>query len=390
MRSQVRFLLAPPSPCNKGASPKGGSREVHPSSPLCHDHRQHCGHRFAYSWQNRRYSPTGRVARGHPFAITLVTTQSSSPESSSNPVNPIGVVGTGVVGSRIAINLASLGSKAQLTTLKSATQLFGCKVVVLAQGGNHAALASTFIDQGVSVVSVSDNLTDVLAIIDLHEEAVAKGVTVIAGAGCSPGLSGLLVSHVTRAFASIDEVHTAVHGTGGPMCARQHHGSLGGISIGWHHGEWLQRPSGSGRELCWFPDPIGARDCYRFASPDPLLLQRMNESLQRISSRVSATRRDRLTGRFPMMFPPHTEGGLGGLRVEVRGERDGRRHVEIVGVAERVATVAAAVAASSAVALNTSPIASGVFNLGQTQLPNADILDNTIACGVILHQFIGK
>ena len=302
----------------------------------------------------------------------------------------VGIVGTGVVGSRVSMNLASAGIAARLTPLKSATELFNCAVVVLAHGGPHAALASSFVAEGVSVVSVSDNLADVLSILDLHERAVASNAVVVAGAACSPGLSGLLVSHVTRAFESIDEVHTAVHGTGGPMCARQHHESLRGLSVGWHDGNWLQRPAGSGRELCWFPDPVGAKDCYRFASPEPVLLQRINPELQRITSRVSATRRDRFTAPFPMITPPHAEGGLGGLRVEVRGVRDGRRHVEIVGVAERVASVAGAVAASTARSLLTTNIPSGVYNLGQDSLPNADILDNALACGVTLHQFIGK
>ena len=302
----------------------------------------------------------------------------------------IGIVGTGVVGARVSASLTSLGLTSRLTPLKSATELFNSSVVVLAHGGPHAALASTFIAEGVSVISVSDNLSDVLSILDLQERAVAKGVVVVAGAGCSPGLSGLLVSHVSRAFESIDEVHTAVHGTGGPMCARQHHDSLAGLSIGWHDGEWLQRPAGSGRELCWFPDPVGAKDCYRYATPEPVLLQRINPALARITSRVSATRRDRLTARLPMITPPHAEGGLGGVRVEVRGVRNGHRHVEIVGVAERVATVAGAVAASSAHALLNHAVAPGVYNLGQSALPNADILDNSIACGVRLHQFIGK
>lgn len=302
----------------------------------------------------------------------------------------VGIVGTGVVGSRVSMNLSSAGVSARLTPLKSATELFNCSVVVLAHGGPHAALAEAFIAEGVSVVSVSDNLADVLSIIDLHERAVARDAVVVAGAACSPGLSGLLVSHVTRAFESIDEVHTAVHGTGGPMCARQHHESLRGLSVGWHDGNWLQRPAGSGRELCWFPDPVGAKDCYRFASPEPVLLQRINPELQRITSRVSATRRDRFTAPFPMITPPHAEGGLGGLRVEVRGVRDGRRHVEIVGVAERVASVAGAVAASTARSLLTTNVPPGVYNLGQSDLPNADILDNALACGVTLHQFIGK
>ena len=302
----------------------------------------------------------------------------------------VGVVGSGVVGGRVVASLSTLGINAHIASLKSATELFNSSVVVLAHGGPHAALASTFIAEGVSVISVSDNLEDVLSIIDLQERAVAKGVVVIAGAACSPGISGLLVSHVSRAFTSIDEVHTAVHGTGGPMCARQHHDSLAGLSVGWHDGEWLQRPAGSGRELCWFPDPVGARDCYRYATPEPVLLQRINPELHRITSRVSATRRDRLTARLPMLSPPHAEGGLGGIRVEVRGVRNGTRHIEVVGVAERVATVAGAVAASSAHALLNNTIAPGVYNLGQAVLPNADILDNVIACGVRLHQFIGK
>ena len=302
----------------------------------------------------------------------------------------VGVVGSGVVGGRVVASLSTLGINAHIASLKSATELFNSSVVVLAHGGPHAALASTFIAEGVSVISVSDNLEDVLSIIDLQERAVAKGVVVIAGAACSPGISGLLVSHVSRAFTSIDEVHTAVHGTGGPMCARQHHDSLAGLSVGWHDGEWLQRPAGSGRELCWFPDPVGARDCYRYATPEPVLMQRINPELHRITSRVSATRRDRLTARLPMLSPPHAEGGLGGIRVEVRGVRNGTRHIEVVGVAERVATVAGAVAASSAHALLNNTIAPGVYNLGQAALPNADILDNVIACGVRLHQFIGK
>jgi len=181
-----------------------------------------------------------------------------------------------------------------------------------------------------------------------------------------------------------------VHGTGGPQCARQHHDSLAGVSIGWHEGEWLQRPAGSGRELCWFPDPVGARDCYRYASPEPVLLQRIAPSLQRITARVSATRRDRLTARLPMLSPPHAEGTLGGLRVEVRGVRNGMRHVEIVGIAERVATITGSVAAHAARALVNGSVAPGVHNLGQDEVPNDYILDGVLDSGTILHQFIGK
>ena len=309
----------------------------------------------------------------------------------STPANfEIGIIGSGVVGTRVAAQLHTLGLRPRVAPLRHATDLFDCNVVVLAHGAPHSALAATFVAQGIAVVSVSDNLADVLALLDIQDRALARQVPVIIGAACSPGMTGLLVHHVARAFESIDEVHVAVHGTGGPRCARQHHDSLAGISIGWHEGEWLQRPAGSGRELCWFPDPVGARDCYRFASPEPVLLQRIEPKLHRITSRVSATRRDRLTARLPMLAPPHAEGTQGGLRVEVRGVRNGHRHAEIVGIAERVASVTASVASHAAIALTDTVIAPGVYNLGQTGLPNDAILDGVLALGTTLHQFVGK
>ena len=301
----------------------------------------------------------------------------------------IGIVGTGITSQRVVAALHTAGITPRVAHVRNATELFDCAVVIIASGAPHALLVSSFIAQGVHVVSTSDNLADVLALTDFDAMAKTHNSVLVAGASCSPGMSGLLVSHMSRAFQSIDEVHTAVHGTGGPMCARQHHDSLGGISVGWHDGEWLQRPAGSGRELCWFPDPVGARDCYRFASPEPVLMQRMAPELHRITARVSATRRDRLTARLPMLRKPHAEGLDGALRVEVRGIRHERRHVEIVGIVDRLATVAGAVAAHTAIALTKTSVAAGVHTLGQAALPNADILDGVMSSGVELHQFVG-
>lgn len=301
----------------------------------------------------------------------------------------IGIVGHGVTSERAANTLKTAGIDTRIAHVRNATQLFDCSAVIVASGSPHALLVSAFAAHGVHVVSTSDNLSDVLALTDLDDLAKKHNSAVVAGAACSPGMSGLLVRHMSRAFESIDEVHTAVHGTGGPMCARQHHDALGGISVGWHDGEWLQRPAGSGRELCWFPDPVGARDCYRFASPEPVLMQRMAPELHRITARVSATRRDRLTARLPMLRKPHNEGLEGALRVEVRGIRNGKRHVEIVGLVDRLATIAGVVAAHTAVALARGGVAAGVHTLGQTALPNADILDAVTASNIELHQFVG-
>ena len=304
--------------------------------------------------------------------------------------HPIGIVGSGLVASRVALALASSGLKARTVPRERLGDLADSRTVVLAHGAPHVEIAATLLGDGVGVVSASDDLTDVMSLFDLKQQAIDAGVPLVVGAAASPGLTGLIVEHTSHAFDIVDEVHVAVHGTGGPVCARQHHDALGNVSVGWHDGEWLLRPGGSGRELCWFPDPVGARDCYRFASPEPVVMQKAIPDLQRITCRVSATRRDRLTARLPMLSPPHPEGGVGGLRVEVRGQRDNRRHVEIVGVAEKLASLAGAVAAHCALAMSHGSIEPGVHVLGQSTMPNSAILDGVLASGVVLHQFVGR
>lgn len=324
----------------------------------------------------------------------------------------IGVVGAGVTGARIvdqlcaakedhvllhdvqslvAQRLASFRrGEATRVSVVDAHDLNSAPVVILACKAPHAMFARQLLEAGVSVVSLSDDVTDVLQLLELNQAAKLERQTLIVGAASSPGMSGLLVRYLATSFDSIDEVHVALHGTGGPDCARQHHRALGGQSLGWHDGDWIRRPAGSGRELCWFPEPIGAYDCYRAEVPDPLLLKRAAPELRRVTARVSATRRDRFTARFPMLAPPHPEGGMGGLRIEVRGTRDGARHTAIAGVAERVAQVAGVVAATTARAISSGSLTiPGAYVLGESELPNKELLDGILAAGVRLHEFVG-
>lgn len=263
-------------------------------------------------------------------------------------------------------------------------------VVVLACGAPHNELALSFLQAGAHVVSVSDDVDDTTALLDLNDMAMQHNRLLVVGAAASPGLTGLLLAHLSTQFDSIDEAHVAVHGTGGPDCARQHHAALSGSSLGWHDGGWLRRPSGSGRELCWFPEPVGAYDCYRAEVPDPLLLHRALPQLQRISARISATRRDRLTARLPMLAPPNAEGGMGAVRIEVRGIRGISRAMEIVGVSERLAHIAAIVAAITTHAVVHNNISAvGAHVLGADELPNAQLLRGVADAGLHIQQFVG-
>jgi len=318
----------------------------------------------------------------------------------------IGIIGAGRVGTTVARRLLargdtevvihdansvvarrlvdSLGGRRRGIKVGDQDEIRRCDVVVIACPAPHLRAVEKLVMRGCHVVSTSDDADDVRDLLELD-----TSTAVIAGAAASPGLTGLVSRHLAAKFDELDEIHVASHGTGGPSCAQQHHRALAGTSIGLHDGTWLKRPSGSGRELCWFPDPVGGHDCYRSDSPDPMVLSRAFPSAVRITARVSAKRRDRLTSRLPMLTPPHPEGGLGAVRVEVRGWRGGQRHVEVIGVAERLARLAGLVASASAAAIERAQIAGGVHVLGTEHLPNDVILGDVTTEGVRLQEFIG-
>ncbi|MFQ5558801.1 MAG: hypothetical protein ACE5GB_15005 [Acidimicrobiales bacterium] len=217
-------------------------------------------------------------------------------------------------------------------------------------------------------MATSDEVSEVRSLLDLDQEARYQGTTVLVGAGFMPGLSCLLARHAAASLDQVDEIHVAKVGTGGPACARQHHRALSSTALDWRDGCWTRRPGGSGRELCWFPDPVAGRDCYRASLPDALLLVPAFPSVDRVTARMAATRRDRLTAALPMLRPPHPEGGLGAIRVVVRGRIDAERRIVVFGALDRPGVAAGAVAAVAAMHLARSgvePGARGLAGLGE-------------------------
>ena len=241
---------------------------------------------------------------------------------------------------------ASLGAPARVAA--GVPDLETGDVLLLAAPGSHRAAAERAIDRGAHVVSLSDSVTEVRDLLDLDADAASRGVHVVVGAGFSPGLSCVLAALAGRGFERVEEIHVAKVGTGGPACARQHHRALGGRACDWNAGDWERRSSGSGRELCWFPDPVRAVDCYRAELPEALLLAPAFPGIGRVTARLAANRRDRLTARLPMLRPPHPEGELGAIRVEVRGAEGQARDDRVLGAVDRPAVAAGAVAAQAA------------------------------------------
>ncbi len=276
------------------------------------------------------------------------------------------VVGCGVVGARATRLLATV-SGVQRVVVDGATSSYlpgivssvanvedlgsrawedvSPSVVVIAKPAGHVDAASAALSLGAHVVSVSDDVDDIEALLSLGPLAASVDRRLVLGSGFAPGLSCLLARHAADEFDVVAEVHVAKTGTAGPACARQHHAALSEDCRDWRAGHWEAFVGGSGRELCWFPDPIGGVDCYRAALVDPMLLQPVFVDAARITARVGATRRDRATARLPMLRRPHAEAGAGAIRVEVRGRRHGTVDSIVFGCADRPSVGAAAMLA---------------------------------------------
>ena len=303
----------------------------------------------------------------------------------------IWVVGAGVVGRRIARFLAD--RQIGVIDPREANgfrRLAEGDVVVLASGGRHAPLAGEAIARGASVITVGDDLDDCRQLLELKERASANQVALVIGAALSPGLSGLIVRSLLSQLSTCTEVHIALHGTAGPSCARAHHRSLSGWSPIWRDGEMVSAPGGGGRELLWFPEPVGPQDCYLAEIASPLLLHRALPDVRRISVRRSARRRDRVTARLPMLKAPHSEGGLGALRVEVRGVDPRGDQVSLVrGVAEQVGTASAAVASVFAEAVVEGLLGPGLTLASDPVVAEHRLLHRVVARGIRLQEYSG-
>ncbi len=306
-------------------------------------------------------------------------------------MSTVAVIGSGVVGRRVARQLAASGVVDRLILGARRPQrmhgfvrqlvdvdievvapgpLPAAEVTVLAQpSGGHAELAEEAIGNGSHVVSLSDALNDVEGLLELDSTAEKADRSIIVGAAFSPGLSCLLARHGGERFDRVEELHVARMGTGGPSCQRQLHRARTKEALERRNGSWMKRPSGAGRELVWFPDPLGARDCYRAALADPVLLSASFPEAERITAKVAATRRDRLTAWLPMLRPPHSDGGPGAVRVEIRGIRDGVQTTEVIGAIDYPSAAAAAVAAIAAEWSLLGVLPSGSWSLGMLDDP---------------------
>lgn len=272
--------------------------------------------------------------------------------------------------------LAALGTRARLAQWEEA--LAGSPDAVILCGRDQAERGAEASASGAHVVSTSGATGDVEALLALDRDVRGRGRTVVVGAAFSPGLSCVLARHGARKSGDPHEVRVAAIGAGGPACAADERRGCGRPGREWDAaaGGWVEVGPGSGRELCWFPEPVSARDCYRGEFSEAVLLHDAFPAAGRISARRAASRVELALGRLPAPFAevgrllarrprvsgPDKEGEIGAVRVDVAGAAG----AEVLGAIDRPAVAAgtvAALAARWAVDGRFAPGASGLAGL---------------------------
>jgi hypothetical protein len=279
----------------------------------------------------------------------------------------IAIEGLGTVGARVARELISTGDievsvvGAETERFKAVAEALGGelrigtrnddvdRVILCGAAGAHVDAARAWLAHGVDVISMSSDVADVEGLLGFDELARLNDATVAVGVAAAPGLSCTLARHAADLLDEVTEVHVASLGSGGPACLRNRQNQLGERSREWRDGDWVEHPGGSGKELCWFPDPIGGHDCARGNLVEPLLMQRAFPGMERASARASVGDSGPRLGFLPGRGRSPVEAAPGGVRVEVRGRAKGETITVVYSVHDRLSVAAAATAATLAV-----------------------------------------
>lgn len=229
------------------------------------------------------------------------------------------------------------------------------------------------------------------AILELYPDAVESGSLVITGAGASPGLTNLLTAHGARNFDVVNEIHISwvgsINSPSSPDSVVHTLRSFMGRTRVRKEGGWRFVNAGGGRELVWFPEPVGAVEISTCRHPEPIMLARSFPEAREISvkgsigvslfldmlkfasllgmSRKVLERSGGLPGIDTWLPGASWLGGgprWSALRVEVRGEHQGQFATEVLGAVDSMQNLVAGPLAAAALLVTRGEVdATGVL-----------------------------
>jgi saccharopine dehydrogenase-like protein len=242
----------------------------------------------------------------------------------------------------------------------------GVDVVASAIGGSaERATFERAVEAGVPAAGCADDADTVRSLLDLDDAAREADLTLAAGCGLAPGLSDVLARHAADAVEAVEEIHVARAGSAGPACRLSTLRAGRGPVLEWRDGAWGRHRAGSGRQLVWFPSPVGGLDCHRAGSGQSALLLDAFPTLRRASMRLASPLGPgrqapgvRLLGHIPVVSAALTggnaarrrepDGDWGAVWVEVRGRRGRSEEILVYGAVDRMAFASGAVLAVAA------------------------------------------
>jgi lysine 6-dehydrogenase len=214
-------------------------------------------------------------------------------------------------------------------------------------------VALAAIEARVPYVSLCDDYDGVEAVLELDQAARDAGVTVLTGLGWTPGLSNLLARKGIEALDEAEAVHiawgsSASDSEGYAVILHTMHAFTGMVpsrQYGWS----IHVPAGSDKEAIRYPEPLGTIFCYHVGHPEPVTLPRTYPQLETVTLKgglseqplndlAIALARLRLTdtpakkeamGQIIKAALPalsqldQPENPVSGIRVDVKGRRDG-------------------------------------------------------------------
>ena len=213
--------------------------------------------------------------------------------------------------------------------------------------------AAAAIEAGCHYVSLCDDYDAAQAVLELDDKATERDVTVLTGLGWTPGISNVLVRKATEQLDDVRAIDvawgsSASDSEGFAVILHTLHIFCGTVPS-WQEGRLIDVPAGSGKQRVRFPQPLGDCNVFHLGHPEPVTLpltypgvetvtlkgglsEDMLNSLTRLVAKLhlSNTHGKRVTlakilkALLPVIGrvgkPEHP---CSGIRVDVRGPRDG-------------------------------------------------------------------
>src|SRR5699024_2559331 len=139
---------------------------------------------------------------------------------------------------------------------------------------------------GCDYVDIADDVEGTRSILELNKAATEKDVTLITGAGLSPGVSNWLASDLIQTHPEIDGIQIAwvVHEIDpGGLAPLRHmlHMAVSPCPV-WRDGKMIESPGfvpGTAKRY-QMPEPVGSVEAYDTAHPEPLTLSQAYPQLR--------------------------------------------------------------------------------------------------------------